>query len=103
MVDNTDRANYTPVAKQEQDIFNASFDHKSNMLGVRLVCRAIDGPNSGQLICLNARYNAEIGDYELLTAGSGTTTTTTDTTNTFLLETGSNFLLETGDELLLEA
>lgn len=92
MSDELDRQGYTPVKRQEQDIFNASFDENSHMLGVRLVCRAIGGPNDGELICLNAKWNETIGDYELLTAGSGGTSTVTY--SYYLLEDGTSYYLQ---------
>lgn len=96
------RNNKPTTDLSEQEILNWSFDSVNKTLVFQPVALAVDGPNAGSLVFIKAGYNSTTGNYELLTAGSGTTTPT-DTTNTFLLETGSNFLLETGDELLLEA
>ena len=85
-----------------QNILNRSFDTGHETLVFQLVAEAVDGPSQGLPVFIKAAYNSSTGNYELLTAGSGSTTTT-DTTSTFLLESGSNFLLESGDELLLEA
>lgn len=71
--------------------------------GVQTIyAEAVDGPSAGTIVAIKAAYNSTTGNYELLTAGSGGTTTT-DSTNTVLLQDGYDLLLQTGDELLLQA
>lgn len=64
---------------------------------------AVDGPSAGEYVAAGLKYNSTGGYYELLTAGSGTSTPSEDTTNTVLLQDGGNFLLQDGGELLLQA
>lgn len=56
---------------------------------------AADGPNAGEYVAAGMKYNSTTGNYELLTAGSGTTTTTVDglwnSTNTSWNDTSINW------------
>lgn len=43
-----------------------------------IFAKAIDGADSGEYVEIKAKWNSTTGAYELLTAGSGGTTTTVD-------------------------
>lgn len=98
-----DRQNKPETANSVQELQNNSFDRKWNTLVFQIVAEAVDGPDSGSLVYVKAGYNSTTGNYELLTAGSGSSTPSEDTTNTILLQDGGNFLLQDGGELLLQS
>lgn len=57
---------------------------------------AADGPNAGEYVAAGMKYNSTGGYYELLTAGSGTTTTVDkdgnwNSTNTLWNDTSINW------------
>jgi hypothetical protein len=57
---------------------------------------AVDGPLVGQYVAVKLQYNSSTGNYELLTAGSGTTTTVDkdglwNSTNTLWNDTSINW------------
>jgi len=63
---------------------------------------AADGPSQGSYVEIGARYNTDLEAYELLTAGSGTSSTPIDYGN-YLLEDGTyNLLLENGTDNLAQ-
>jgi len=82
----------------EQNILNRSFDPTFETIVFQLVAQAADGPDAGSLVYVKAGYNSSTGNYELLTAGSGTTTTTY---SYLTLEDGSYLLQESGDKIIL--
>lgn len=95
-----DRQGKSPSDLVEQKILNWSFDKKWKTLVFQLGAECIDGPLAGQFITLKAKYNADIDDYELLTAGSGTSGTVTpatyyftDTTGNTVTDTASNTII----------
>jgi hypothetical protein len=60
--------------------------------------KAIDGSESGDYVEIGAKYNSTTGAYELLTAGSGTTGTTTPD-GVLITEDGSYLVNEDGDNI----
>lgn len=66
---------------------------------LQMVIVAEDVASPGTYVAVQGQYNSD-GYFELLTAGSGGTGTTTDD---FLMEDGSFLLLEDGDNMLLES
>jgi hypothetical protein len=87
----------TSTGKKDQALID-----DNRRIQVVLYSQAIDGPLAGQPVPIKSKYNSTYSAYELLTAGSGTTTTVTDTTNTLLNQDGGNLLLQNGGELLLQ-
>jgi hypothetical protein len=69
---------------------------------VSIVAKAIDGSDSGDYVEIGAKYNSTTGAYELLTAGSGGTTPSTDPTNSITTESGDYLTTESGDYIYLE-
>jgi hypothetical protein len=91
-----DRQNKPQTANSAQELQNDSFDRKWNTMVFQMVAEAVDGPDTGSLVYIKAGYNSTTGNYELLTAGSGTTTTVDkdgnwNSTNTLWNDTSINW------------
>lgn len=68
-------------------------------LTTRIVAKALDGPDQGKYVEIGARYNTTLGVYELLTAGSGGSSTPVDTNNA-IYEDDNNAVFEDGNNLI---
>ena len=59
---------------------------------------AVDGPLQGQYVMVKLGYNSSTGNYELLTAGSGGTTTPA---TYYLVDTASNTITDTASNTII--
>jgi len=96
-------APYKPLDRDSNEV--NKFVHLGDgeiAINVTLNALAVDGPNQGTYVPVKASYNSATGNYELLTAGSGTTTTPPPTGDNIIFMDGSNAVWQDGSNAIFQ-